>query len=187
MHGVIIGTRRMTRNLPTGITWDVLEPTINDGTHYGCLHSHLSVWSTVYEHTIVVEDDCIFQRSLDVSELLPQARQWDFLYLGGQPISWKPPTKGMQASDLGSRGFCRTHAYVIGLGAAIQLTNWKWDPTEPWGMIPEWRVGLRVGLLWPPLAGQAEGTSSITGRTVPERWWYTPYDHAVSEHLNNER
>ena len=148
---------------------------------------------------LIVEDDAIFREDCDCPMRTSEthkaqcarpltwdclARKWyvkdyafaDFLYLGGQWLVQKQPydegrsVRKSPVTRVHNGSVCRSHAYLVTPAAAQYLLDYDWCTHMPWTLQP-WVDEMRVGLVYPPIAGQAENRSAISGRIHKERWW----------------
>ncbi len=181
VFGVVIGERGLTRNLPDAL-WSYMpawRSSTTNGTH-NCLSAHRAAWGRVLTLSLksqrdlpflICEDDAIFRPSIDWAPIKAELDWYDLVYLGGQ---WTDPNakRVTPITRIRSRQTCRSHAYMLTAAAADFLLAFKWNYPSPWTM-QGWVDEMRVGICSPPIAGQAENLSLITGMMHVERWWDT--------------
>jgi hypothetical protein len=141
----------------------------------------MNIWVDVYQATLILEPDCILRSDADVEVFTRQLDNFDMIFLGGQPLGFNPPpTTTLVATQKYGQVWGRTHAYLLNGYAAYRLITHRWLHNLPWRYQLPVRVeggSWDIGYVWPPVAGQAAGRSTITGRDEPERWWYPEYDN----------
>lgn len=185
MRTCVIGDRTTGRNHPPDAEqW----PGVFNGLgvtngHDACLRAHQAVWETITAHTLILEDDAVCV-PVDWEYLHGQARQWDVLFLGGQPLGWNGGHELGISRLYPDMPWGRSHAYIIGVGAVTPLLTHTWSSGVPWTYNPSWRDDLNIGYMWPPIAGQAAGHSNTLHIAMPELWWYPEFDAMTARGLN---
>ena len=180
MRCCVIGERGLTRGIPADWVVESWPAVVHAGAraypdvrHDGCRDAHAAVWASVTGPTVVLEDDAV----LDTHQLPGLLPGVDLLLLGGQPVGWEP-LEGVHMVPRGAL-LARSHAYVASSRGASVLASYRWVRGVPWMSQPRWRDELHVSLVWPPVAGQAANTSTITGLRMPERWWDERISHVM--------
>lgn len=137
----------------------------------GCLAGHRQIWQQLDGDTLVLEDDAILVPGWQqVLAGLTVPEDWDLLYLGGQHFA-RP--EQIAPGLLRCTKTTRTHAYVVRAQSVPRLLAATDRPDHVSNSLAAaQQSGMLVAYaVYPWLAGQAAGFSTITGRQEPERWW----------------
>lgn len=157
---------------------------------WGCLRSHCRIMedamhdrandTSKYPSILILEDDVVFckdaaARLEDIFLELP--KDWGQLYLGGQHRGKNAPfSKHMVVGG----SVNRTHAYAVHRNwypRVYQHINHWWDYINTTKHIDHQlelahqRKDWLVLCASPWIAGQAAGSSNVSGRKDTERWW----------------
>jgi len=185
--------RRLAAFMARQITWErplggvqVWEQVADTDGQRGCRLGHLGILNEAVDDALtgvlVLEDDVIFaagfvptlQRALAWLE----HRRWDGLWLGGLPPEYRDSYDYIRVTPelvKPSWTVFTTHAYMLHGEAAITLAAHGLE-TEGVAADVALQQGLRAttyGVVYacsPALAGQARGTSLVTGTWRDERW-----------------
>jgi hypothetical protein len=156
---------------------------------WGCAQSHIQILETAiqrgYKRILVLEDDALFcsgfsQLAKTYFGELPA--DWHQAYIGGQHLNQKIRAPRMISPNvMRAYNVNRTHGYALNAPFFRPLYRWLVDYVA-WAKIPTHHIDHHMGRLhemqkhniftpkqW--LVGQADGTSDITCRPVPVRFW----------------
>lgn len=143
---------------------------------WGCAQAHLgilrSAWERGVESTLVLEDDATFCPNFPAnyerfSTHLPS--NWSMLMLGGEHALEPERVGAHVVRCINTR---RTHAYIVRL-RAIPLLIRTWQSATRHIDHSNLRIQRAAHVYAPTqfLIGQAAGTSDISGKDNPERFW----------------
>lgn len=181
-------------NLPVPVPkWWGTQP-----ARWALVQGDLFALNTAYdagEDCELYEDDCIFcknflERRNEFLSALPD--DWDMAFQGGQLLGLKYyPLLEVPGNDkvLHSRSVHRNHAWICRHDSIPKVLDWYNQPdwfnrhTWDWRMVylhthKDFKAYIpKDG--W--LCGQGAGTSSLNGKTYPDRWWHYTQPEAEEE------
>ena len=168
---------------------------------WGCYRSHLQILEKCYnehiESYLVLEDDAVFRDGFDdmLEEYLAELPEdWEMAYVGGQLLHHidHPPVK------ISENVYCpynvnRTHGFMVHRRGYEKLYQYLFKiPFEGvehidhhLGRLHEIK-GIKVYCPARWLVGQRAGSSNISGKIEPEKWWEDPDKIASSEQLADD-
>jgi hypothetical protein len=154
---------------------------------WGCLMSHVrAVQDAIMdgvETLCLLEDDVVFHpRATEMLERLlwELPDDWDQVYLGGQNLR-QPENLPGKSYVMRAKNINRTHGFILRrkvfarflqhvLNAPDYITNPGWHIDHQLGAAHEKRFwNTYIPAWW--LCGQEAGSSNISGRDNPRKWW----------------
>lgn len=148
---------------------------------WGCMLSHHRVVCDAIgdnlESVLILEDDAIFDPKASI-DTLPET--WGQIYLGGQHLR-KPEVCFRRERWLVCSNVNRTHAYALHRSAMAKFAAHIMHAPD-YIARGAWHIDHQLGVAhergdWPVfaprwwVAGQAEGSSNVSGATNPAQWW----------------